>query len=318
MRNLKPIPTAATSGESRAPARPLPAVEPGLDVPGTASGTNMPQRSSSQRTEPGMTTWRASRRYSLVVTVLMALATIWVPAVARAGGITVFAAASLTDALADVGHAYEKQSGNTVHFSFAASSTLARQIALGAPADIYISADVRWMDYVQHKDRIVTASRIDLLANQLVLVAPRGSAITRVDIRTGFPLAKLLGGGHLAMGNPMHVPAGIYGKQALTSLKVWPSVKDHVARSANVRAALALVALGDAPLGIVYRTGAMASDKVKIVGTFPAASHKPIVYPAALVRHTGPAGKAARDFLHFMTSRQAGRIFARYGFKVLD
>lgn len=254
----------------------------------------------------------------LLLAFCIALALACVAPLARAGSVTVFAAASLTDALADVGQAYEAQSGNTVHLSFAASSTLARQIALGAPADVYISADVRWMDYVQGEGRIVPASRIDLLANEMVLIAPRDSAIGKVDIKPGVALGKLLGAGHLAMGNPEHVPAGIYGKQSLVWLHAWHAVEGRVARSANVRAALALVALGDAPLGIVYRTGAMASDKVKILGTFPAASHKPIVYPAALVRHGGHVDAAARGFLHFLRSPQAARIFTHYGFKVLD
>lgn len=254
---------------------------------------------------------RPRRLTSLVLLVLLCLCT---SISAHAGTVTVFAASSLTDALADIGQAYEKASGNHVQFSFASSSSLARQIAEGAPADVYVSADQRWMDYVQKHGRIRTDSRTNLLANQLVLVAPASSPLESVDIHAGFDLVRLLGAGRLAMGNPMHVPAGIYGKQALQSLHVWQSVKGHVARSANVRAALALVALGEAPLGIVYRTDALASNKVKIVGTFPASTHPPVIYPTAL---TVRANTAARSFLQFLQSTAAARIFKRYGFTLI-
>lgn len=237
---------------------------------------------------------------------------------ADSGKVLVFAAASLTDALAEVGQAYAAQSDNKVTFSFASSSTLARQIAQGAPAEIYISANVKWMDYLQQDGDIQADSRKDLLANKLALVAPQGSPIDHVDIRPGFPLADLLGDGRLAMGNPAHVPAGVYGKQALQSLHVWSTVKDRVARSANVRAALALVALGETPLGIVYRTDAFAADDVKIVGLFPKGSHKAIIYPAALTRAAEKKDAAARDFYAFMGSDKAGAILESYGFKVLD
>ncbi|MDN5863672.1 MAG: molybdate ABC transporter substrate-binding protein [Gammaproteobacteria bacterium] len=232
--------------------------------------------------------------------------------------VLVFAASSLTDALADIGRAYEEHSINEVKFSFASSSTLARQIALGAPAEVYISADLQWMDYVQKRGKIIGGTRINLLANQLALVAPADGKIEKVDIHDGFPLEKLLSDGRLAMGNPMHVPAGIYGKEALKSLHVWKSVRDQVARAANVRAALALVALGECPLGIVYKTDAFAADKVKIVGIFPAATHKPVIYPVALIKHAGKDDEAARDFFRFMTSDEAAKIFESHGFKVLE
>ena len=253
---------------------------------------------------------------SLALAVLLVIVGVLAPLTASARDVTVFAASSLTDALANVGHAYERASGEDVHFSFASSSTLARQIAEGAPADIYVSADQRWMDYVQKRDRIQTGSRIDLLANQLVLIAPRASRIDHVDLQPGVDLSALLGPGRLAVGNPMHVPAGIYAKQALTALHAWKAVENHLARSANVRAALALVALGASPLGIVYRTDAIASDKVKIVGTFPADSHKPVIYPAALTVHAGKH-KAARDFFRFLQSPTASTIFKRHGFKIV-
>lgn len=261
---------------------------------------------------------RFRRAGAVLLAVMMAFATTLAAGAPPSRVITVFAAASLTDALADVGTAWEKASGNTVHFSFASSSTLARQIVEGAPADVYIAADEQWMDYIAQHDDIVAASRVDLVGNELALVAPRASPIGQVAIAPGFALARLLGDGRLAMGNPEHVPAGIYGKQALTALHVWKQVKDHVARAANVRAALALVALGDAPLGIVYRTDALASRKVKIVALFPTATHKPIVYPGALVKQAGHDDTAARAFLRFLRSDAAARVFARYGFKVLD
>lgn len=256
------------------------------------------------------------RPLSLALAALLVLVGVLMPLTASARDVTVFAASSLTDALSDVGHAYETSSGESVHFSFASSSTLARQITLGAPADIYVSADQRWMDYVQKHDRIQVDSRIDLLANQLVLIAPRASRVDHVDLQSGVDLSMLLDAGRLAVGNPMHVPAGIYARQALTSLHAWKAVKNHLARAANVRAALALVALGASPLGVVYRTDAIASGKVKIVGTFPADSHKPVVYPAALTVHAGK-NKAARNFLRFLQSPTASAIFKHHGFKII-
>lgn len=239
-------------------------------------------------------------------------------ATANHGGphtVVVFAASSLTGALSAIGKAWERQSGSKVTFSFASSSTLARQIVLGAPAQIYISADVMWMNYVQSRGKIFVASRTQLLANRLALVAPRQSHIGRIDIRPGLALAAQLAGGMLAMGNPMHVPVGIYAREALKSLGVWRSVRDQVARSASDRAALALVALGECPLGIVYATDALAADAVKIVGIFPPATHKPIVYPAALTR-AGKADAAAHAFFRFLTSARAARIFRDHGFRV--
>lgn len=248
----------------------------------------------------------------------LALMTVLVAPDASAAQVLVFAAASLTDAMAEVGAAYEARTDNTVRFSFASSSILARQIAQGAPAQIYISANIKWMDYLANKGKILPASRKQLLANQLVLIAPQHSSLGRVKIRSGFALARLLGHGHLAMGNPAHVPAGIYGKQALQSLHVWSQVKARVVRSANVRAALALVARGEVPLGIVYRSDAMATGQVRIVGVFPAASHNPVLYLAALTHTVGASDQAAREFFAFMACAIADRILASYGFKVLD
>lgn len=262
---------------------------------------------------------RLGKPRALVVALLFALVATFNAAPASADDVLVFAAASLTDALGEVGQTYEKNSKNEIKFSFASSSTIARQIVQGAPAEIYVSANAKWMDYLQQHDEILTDTRKDLLANQLVLVAPLDSKFDdNVEIRAGFPLADMLGNSKLAMGNPAHVPAGIYGKQALKSLDLWKSVKDQVARAADVRAALALVALGEAPLGIVYKTDALAADDVKIVGTFPADSHKAIIYPAALTKAVSQDDKAARDFYEFMGSKTAARIFKKYGFKVLD
>lgn len=232
--------------------------------------------------------------------------------------VLVFAAASTTDALSAVAKAYEAQSDNKITFSFASSSTVARQIAQDAPAEIYVSANVRWMDYLENNDAIHVESRLDLLANKLALVAPKTSTIDHVDIKHGFPLEELLNGGYLAMGNPAHVPAGIYGKQALKSLNVWSGVQDQIASSADVRAALALVAAGETPLGIVYSTDALAADDVRTVGIFPKNTHKAIIYPAALTMAVGQDATAARDFYRFLDSDQADEILASYGFRVLD
>lgn len=261
---------------------------------------------------------RLGKPRALVITLLFTLAAAFNAAPANAEDVWVFAAASLTDTLGEIGEVYEKNSNNKIKFSFASSSTLARQIEQGAPAEICVSANVKWMDYLQERDEILTDTRKALLANQLTLVASKASEFDEVDIRAGFPLADMLGNGKLAMGNPGHVPAGIYGKQALKSLGVWQSVEDQVARAADVRAALALVALGEAPLGIVYKTDALAADNVKIVGIFPADSHTDIIYPAALTQAVNEDNKAARDFYRFMGSEKADSIFEKYGFKVLD
>lgn len=257
------------------------------------------------------------RRWRATVAAFAALAIALAAVPAHAGEVLVFAAASLTDALGEAGRVYEKQSSDEINFSFASSSTLARQIANGAQADIYASANIKWMDYLQERGQILTATRVKLLANRLVLIAPVGSEIDSVEVRDGFPIADMLGDSYLAMGNPAHVPAGIYGKQALKSLGVWPAVEGKIARAANVRAALALVATGEAPLGIVYRTDALAEDDVKIVATFPQASHAPVVYPVAMT----PASKGeegARAFFDYLQSEEADRIFKQYGFMPLD
>jgi len=223
--------------------------------------------------------------------------------------VTVFAAASLKEALDAQARAFERDSGQRIVAVYGASHALARQIDAGAPADIFIAADVESMDYLA--DRRLVDSRVVLLHNRLVLIAPAGST-AELSIAPGFPLASALRNDRLAMGNPDSVPAGKYAKRALQSLGVWESVANRVARTENVRAALALVARGEAPLGIVYATDALAERRVRVLGTFPADSHAPIVYPAAVV--SGSKSPRARAFLDFLASAAARRTWERYGF----
>jgi molybdate transport system substrate-binding protein len=223
----------------------------------------------------------------------------------------VLAAASLQESLTAAADAWARHGHPKPTLSFAASSALARQVVAGAPADLFVSADEPWMDTVQQAGRIVPGTRVSFLANRLVLIAPAASA-RPVAIRRGFPLARLLGGGRLAMAEPNSVPAGKYGKEALTRLGIWPSVAQRIAAGDSVRAALALVERGEAPYGIVYRTDALASKRVKIVGTFPAASHAPITYPVA--RLTTARSAEAEPFRRFLLSPAGKAIFRRYGF----
>ena len=209
---------------------------------------------------------------------------------ARAEDLLVFAAASLKNALDAVAAGWAEESGNTATISYAASSALAKQIEEGAPADVFFSADLAWMDYLEERDLIDPATRTSLLGNRIVLVG--GPDAAPIDIAPGFDLAGALGGGKLAMANVDSVPAGKYGKAALESLGVWESVAGDVAQADNVRAALSLVALGEAPLGIVYATDANAEDNVTVVGTFPDDTHPPIVYPVA--RTASSAGAMPR------------------------
>jgi len=196
--------------------------------------------------------------------------------------------------------------------SYAGSSALARQIENGAPAGIFISADLDWMDYVEKRGLIRPGSRVNLLRNDIVLIAPAGSTAS-MEIKPGFPLSTLLGGsGRLALADPDYVPAGKYGKAALETLGVWPSVAAKIARAENVRAALNFVSRGEAPLGIVYRTDATADSKVRIVAVFPANTHPPIVYPAALLKEAGDP--SASRFFEFLRSTQAQEIFRKHGF----
>lgn len=232
------------------------------------------------------------------------------PAAAQPRPLTVFAAASLKDALDAVHAAYARAGGPPVKASYAASSTLARQIEQGAPADVFVSADGDWMDYVAQRGLVRAGSRTDLLTNRLALIAPARSS-TRLTIRRGFRLAEALGPGRLAMAG-LDVPAGRYGKAALENLGVWGAVQAKAAYGENVRAALNFVARGEAPLGIVYDTDALVEPKVRIVGLFPANSHPPIVYPAAIVGRSG--NPAAQRYLAFLKGPEAGAIFRRFGF----
>ena len=242
------------------------------------------------------------------------LAALLLPLAAHAQGLTVFAAVSLTDVMKQIGTMWQAQGHAAPRFSFASSSTLARQIEQGAPANLFASADEQWMDYLAKRDLIVPATRHDLLCNDLVLVVPANQK-KHIDIGPGFDLAGLLGpNGRIAVGDPAHVPAGIYAKQALTKLGLWDSVAQRLAPSEDVRAALLLVERGEAPAGIVYSTDAAASPGVAIAGTFPASSHDPIVYPFAVTK-SGDS-QDARDFLAFLQSAAAMQAFEKRGFGV--
>jgi len=232
----------------------------------------------------------------------------------RAGQVTVFAAASLKNALDEIVPAFAEATGHSAVVSLAGSSALARQILAGAPADVFISASVDWMDAVEADGLIRPETRVDLLGNAIVLIAADRNAAP-VEIAPGFDLAGLLGDERLAMALVEAVPAGIYGKAALDSLGVWDAVAPKVAQADNVRAALSLVAAAEAPFGIVYRTDAAAEEAVKVVGTFPAETHPPIVFPAA---ETADAGPAAAAFMEFLEGPAARAAFERQGFEVLD
>lgn len=241
-----------------------------------------------------------------------ALAAALVAGVAQAETVTVFAAASLKNALDEVGAAYAK-SGGDAKFSYAASSAIARQIEQGAPADVYVSADSDWMNYLAERKLIVAASRRDLLTNRLALIAPADSKVA-LKVGKGMPIAKALGEGRLAVAGP-DVPAGKYGKASLTALGVWDSVSGKLAQAENVRAALQFVARGESPLGIVYDTDAKVEPKVRIVGLFPENTHPKIVYPAAVVASS--KNPDAAKFLTYLSSPAAAAVFQKYGFVVL-
>lgn len=234
---------------------------------------------------------------------------------ARAGDVVVFAAASLKTALDAVANDFRAATGHGVVISYAGSNALAKQILQGAPADIFISAATDWMDEVERAGLLAGGTRTDLLGNRLVLIA-HGRDAAPVTLAPGLNLAGLLGDGRLSMGMVDSVPAGQYGKQALQSLGLWSSVEQAVAQSENVRAALALVARGEAPLGIVYASDAAADDNVTVIATFPAESHAPIVYPAALL--AGRTNPAAEAFFRALSADAADAKFAAQGFSTLD
>jgi molybdate transport system substrate-binding protein len=248
---------------------------------------------------------------------VLALALIGLPVMAAevdSAPIVVFAAASLTDAMQQVADGYSKSSGTTVKISFAASSALAHQIESGAPADVFVSADRDWMDYLQSHGLIQIESRQDLLGNRLVLVAPAASKLS-IKIAPKFPLAAALGNGHWVTGDPDSVPAGRYAKAALQHLGVWDSLLPGLVRADNVRGALTLVARGEVAFGIVYETDAMVDSKVRVVDIFPADSHPLIVYPMAL---TKGASAQATAFVRYVRGAEAAAVFRKFGFAVLS
>ena len=236
------------------------------------------------------------------------------PAAAQDQSIIVFAAASMKNALDDIDAAYTAKTGAKVTVSYGPSSGLAKQIEQGAPADVFISADIDWMDYAISKKNINEATRVNLLGNSIVLIAPKSSQIENVNIGQGFDLAKLAGDGKIATGDVKSVPIGKYAKAALEKLGSWQAAEPKFAMADNVRAALTLVARNEAALGIVYSTDAKIEPGVKIVGTFPADSHPAIIYPFAA---TTTAKPETADYLAFLRSTAAKNIFEKYGFKFL-
>ena len=233
---------------------------------------------------------------------------------ADADAVLVFGAASLTNVLDDLSGAFTEQTKIPVKSSLAASSVLAKQIEAGAPADVFFSADLEWMDYLDRRQLLKPGSRHDVVGNRLVLIAPADSQV-RVDLRQGVDLARVLGPqGKLSTGDPDSVPVGKYAKAALQKLGAWDAVEPRIVRAENVRAALAFVARGEAPLGIVYKTDALAERKVRIVAEFPRNSYPPITYPIALTTH---AGTGAQQFVDFVRAPAAAEIFKKYGFEPL-
>lgn len=237
------------------------------------------------------------------------------PGAAMADRVTVFAASSMTNAMQEIEQHFEAETGLDLVVSLAGSSALARQIQQGAPADVFISAHTDWMDVLEADGLIEPGTRVNLLGNDIVLVA-HGADAAPMEIGPDLDLSALLDGGKLAMALIEAVPAGIYGKAALDSLGLWNSVAADVAQTDNVRAALALVSTGEAPYGIVYATDAAADDNVTVVGIFPADSHAPIIYPAADI--AGRDTQAEADFMDFLRGPQAREAFERQGFIVLD
>ena len=257
---------------------------------------------------------KAVRNFLLCCAVLLLGAVPSRPTAAQDGGVVVFAAASLKNALDAVSTQWQNEAGKQAKISYAASSALGRQIEQGAPAQMFLSADLEWMAYLARKNLIQPDTRLNLLGNRLVLIAPKSRA-RPVEIKRGLDLAGLLGEGRLAMANVDAVPAGRYGKAALVALGLWDSVAGKTAQAENVRAALLLVSRGEAPLGIVYQTDAAADANVAIVATFPEDTHPPIIYPIAL---TTTATADAASFLAFIRSAKAKAVFEAHGFTVLS
>jgi len=265
-----------------------------------------------------MTSSRGSLVRKLIALIAAALVT-WGPlqgsAHAQGGDLVVFAAASLKNALDAINAQWQKETGKKALISYASSSALAKQIEQGAPAQMFISADLDWMDYVAQKNLIKPETRSNLLGNRIVLIAPKDKAQS-IQIRPGFDLAKVLGDGRLSMANVDSVPAGKYGKAALEKLGVWSSVSNRIAQAENVRAALLLVSRGETPAGIVYQTDAVADPNVEIIGTFPEDTHPPIIYPIALT--ASATHPDAEVFLAYIKSAKAKPLFEAQGFTVLN
>ncbi len=253
-----------------------------------------------------------ARLYSIIISALITLS-MCLLSTAQAESIRIFAAASTTNAITDIIKAYTDKTGKEVTPSFASSSTLAKQIAQGAPADVYLSANPKWMDFIEKKELVEPGTRTNLLGNRITLIQPKSGQL-KLSISADLDLAGILGDDKLAMGDPDHVPAGIYGRKALESLKLWDSVAPKVARAKDVRAALALVERAEAPLGIVYATDAAISKKIDVVGLFPENTHPPIIYPVCIVKDKASAD--AKAFFAFLKDQKAADIFKTYGFSV--
>jgi molybdate transport system substrate-binding protein len=278
-----------------------------------AAGTAVPASVDPELTVKGVGA-RAPRENCMRFAVAVLLLALSLPAAAQEK-LTVFAAASLRNALEAADAAFSNETGLAIVASYAASSALAKQIGEGAPADVLISADTQWMDWLASRKLIAADTRVNLLGNALVLIAAKGAALDHVDIVQGFDLARLAGDGRIAVADVRAVPAGLYAKAALEKLGVWAVAQPKLAQAENVRAALSYVARGEAPLGIVYATDAKVEPGVKIVGTFPENSHPPIVYPAAIV--AGHDRAAAKRYLDFLRGAEARVIFESYGFSVI-
>ncbi len=257
--------------------------------------------------------WR--RGFVLLLALLLALPGVAMAAQDDSAPLTVFAAASLKESMDEAAAAYRRATGVSVRVSYAASSALARQIAQGAPADVYVSADLDWMDWLQQRGLIDARTRHDLLGNTLVLVAPAASAAGPFELRRGTDLRPLLGDdGRVALALTGSVPAGKYAKAAFEALGLWKALQPRAAEAENVRAALLLVARGETPLGVVYGSDARAEPRVKVLATFPPGTHPPIVYPVARLRaskHPQAAG-----FVRWLQTDAAKAIFRRHGFVV--
>jgi molybdate transport system substrate-binding protein len=254
------------------------------------------------------------KRLFIVFVLLLATALPLSHAVAQEQTLTVFAAASMKNALDDANAAFTKATGLKVTASYAASSALAKQMESGAPTDVFISADLNWMDYVAGKNLIKTDSRYNLLGNRLVLISGKDSKVANVKIGQGFDIAKLAGDGRIAVADVKAVPAGRYAKAALEKLGSWAAAEPKLAMAENVRATLAFVARGETQIGIVYETDAKVEPNVKIAGTFPDGSYPPVVYPVAATSNAKPA---ASKYLDFLRGKEAKAIFEKYGFSIL-